>query len=189
MSERFQFNETRLDGLYTITRKPITDERGCFTRLFCENEFLEAGLAVKKIIQINHTKTINKHTVRGLHFQYPPHSETKIVSCVSGEILDVAVDLRIGSKTYLKWHGEILSDKNNTSLYIPDGFAHGFQTLTDNCELMYFHTSAYESSSEGIINACDPLIGIEWPEEITGISDRDKKAQKIDGEFEGIMLL
>ncbi len=139
---RFDILPTPLDGLKVIIRKPIEDPRGFFCRFFCAEEFLEAGFQ-KSISQINHTFTRGKGAVRGLHFQYPPHAEGKIVSCLRGEVYDVAVDIRKGSPTFLHWHGEILSAANQRSLLIPEGFAHGFQTLTENCELLYLHSERF----------------------------------------------
>jgi dTDP-4-dehydrorhamnose 3,5-epimerase len=142
MSGHFEVVSTPLAGLAVILRKPMRDERGFFERLFCQEELQTAGLT-KPIVQINRSLTRKKGTVRGMHFQYPPHSEVKIVSCLKGEIFDVAVDIRSGSATCLRWHGELLSAENNRSMLIPEGFAHGFQTLSDDCELLYLHTAAY----------------------------------------------
>ena len=123
---RFELVNTPIEGLKVIQRKPISDERGFLSRLYCEDDFKLMGID-KRITQINQTLTKKKGAIRGMHFQLPPFSETKIVSCISGEIFDVAVDLRKGSPTFLKWHMEILSEKNQKSFLIPEGFAHGFQ--------------------------------------------------------------
>lgn len=187
MSARFDFTPTPLAGLIVIRRKPIEDERGIFERVFCAEEMREAGLE-KPIVQINHSLTRRKGTVRGIHFQYPPHTETKIVSCMKGEVFDVAVDLRTGSPTFLHWHGEVLSAKNGTSLLIPEGFAHGFQTLVDDCELLYFHTMPYTPHAEGALNAQDPLLGITWPHSIGDMSDRDRSHPFLSSDFEGITV-
>lgn len=184
---RFDFIQTPISGLLLVERSVISDHRGFFSRFYCANEFREVGVA-KPISQINHTLTRRSGAVRGLHFQYPPHTETKIVSCLKGEILDVAVDLRMDSPTFLHWHGEVLSSKNKRSLLIPDGFAHGFQALTDDCELIYLHTSPYESSAEGGVNVHDPKLAIEWPLIITEMSGRDKLHPLIDNDFKGIRL-
>ena len=183
--ERFQFIPTRLAGLLVVDRKPILDERGSFCRFFCSEEFKLAGLR-KSIAQMNHTCTRRVGTVRGLHFQYPPHAEYKIVTCLKGRILDVAVDIRKASPTFLQWHGEVLSDENRRSLLIPEGFAHGFQTLTDDCEMLYLHSSPFEPSAEGGLHVADPKIGIDWPLAITHISERDRSHAFIDSVFEGI---
>lgn len=184
---RFDFLGTPLAGLMVIQRKNIEDNRGFLSRLYCAEEFHEAGLAML-VVQINHTLTHKRGTVRGLHFQYPPYAETKIVSCLKGEIFDVVVDLRKDAPTFLHWHGEILSAKNRRSLFIPQGFAHGFQTLTEDCELIYLHSAAYHLEVEGAMNVSDPKISIAWPLVITEISERDRTNPDIDADFEGIAL-
>ena len=184
---RFDFISTPLAGLTLVQRKAIEDQRGFLSRFYCADEFREAGLN-KPIAQINHTLTRNKGAVRGLHFQYPPHAETKLVSCLHGEIFDVAVDLRCGSPTFLHWHGVILSAQNRQSLLIPEGFAHGFQALTGDCELIYLHTAAYCPEAEGAFYVGDPRLGIAWPLAITEISERDRKHKLIEQGFQGIAL-
>ena len=119
-------------------------------------------------------------------FNIPPHSEIKIVTCSRGKIIDVVIDIRKESPTFLQWHAEELSENNHTSLYIPKGFAHGFQALTNDCQLMYFHTSFYNPKSEGVVNAFDPLFNIEWPLKMTEISQRDYNADFLDSKFKGI---
>jgi dTDP-4-dehydrorhamnose 3,5-epimerase len=185
VDERFELEPTPLDGLMVIHRKPIRDNRGFFSRLYCAAAFRAAGLD-KSIAQINHTLTQKKGSVRGLHFQHPPHTEWKIVSCLRGEVFDVAVDIRKGSPTFLRWHGEILSARNQKSISIPEGFAHGFQTLSDNCELLYLHTAAYAPGAEDALHVADPMIGVAWPLAITDLSDRDRSHRFIDSDFEGI---
>jgi len=187
MSERFDIIDVEIKGLKIIQRKPICDSRGYLERLFCAEEF-EQIIPDKKIIQINHTLTEKCGSIRGMHFQYPPYSEAKFVMCTRGEVFDVAVDLRFNSPTFLRWHAEVLSpDKHNTFL-IPEGFAHGFQTLTDHCELIYFHTAPYQSHSEGTLNALDPKLSISWPLSIDEQSIRDKNHPMIDQYFNGITL-
>jgi len=182
---RFDFISTPLAGLMLLQRKAIEDQRGFLSRFYCAEEFAEAGI-VKPIAQINHTLTRKEGSVRGLHFQRPPHSETKIVSCLKGEIFDVAVDLRRNSPTFLLWHGEILSAANFKSLLIPEGFAHGFQTLTGDCELIYLHTAAYHPESEGALNVADPLLNISWPVPIADLSERDRNHPFISSAYQGI---
>lgn len=184
-TDRFSFHPTPLSGLAVIQRKPIEDDRGFFCRLFCAEEFREAGLR-KPIAQINHTFTQGKGAVRGLHFQHPPYAEAKIVSCLRGEIFDVAVDLRKVSPTFLCWHGEILSAANRKSLLIPEGFAHGFQTLTEDCELIYLHTASYAPEAEGGVNVLDQRIGVAWPLVISELSERDRTHHMLAADFEGI---
>ena len=184
---RFNFSPTLLHGVMCIQRKPIEDERGFLTRFFCAEEFIAAGVN-KPIAQINHTFTHKKGTVRGLHFQHPPHAEIKLVSCLKGKIFDVAIDLRHGSPTFLHWHGEILSAKNYKSLLIPEGYAHGFQTLVNDCELIYLHTANYNSAAESALNATDPKLNIAWPLPISDISERDHNHPTVGPEFQGIIL-
>lgn len=170
-----------------LLRSPVADARGSFVRLFCSRELGAAGLK-KPIVQINHSLTRSKGAVRGLHFQFPPHAETKIVSCLRGRVFDVAVDLRAGSPTFLRWHGVELSPEGRNAFFIPEGFAHGFQALEDESELLYLHTEAYAPSSEGALNAMEPRIGIAWPLEMTGISDRDRSHPPLDPAYPGICL-
>lgn len=184
---RFDFKETPLAGLKLIQRKRAEDHRGFFSRFFCSEEFAALGLR-KNIAQINHTLTRQVGAVRGLHFQTPPFAESKIVSCLKGEIFDVAIDLRRNSKTFLQWHGEILSADNARSLFIPEGFAHGFQTLDRDCELIYLHSSPYHQPSEGALNVNDPRLSIRWPLPIAELSDRDSSHPFVDADFEGFGL-
>jgi dTDP-4-dehydrorhamnose 3,5-epimerase len=184
---RFEFISTPLAGLTLFRRKPIQDERGLFERFYCQEELQQAGID-KPIVQINHSLSRMAGTVRGMHFQYPPYAETKIVSCVKGRIFDVAVDIRSASPTFLHWHGETLSAENFLSLIIPEGFAHGFQTLTDDCELLYFHTARYEPQAEGALNAEDPRLGISWPLAVVEISNRDRSHPLLCNGFSGVRL-
>jgi dTDP-4-dehydrorhamnose 3,5-epimerase len=170
-----------------IQRKFVEDRRGFFSRLYCSEDLRSVGFN-KTIMQINHTLTKQIGTVRGLHFQYPPYAEMKMVSCVKGKIFDVAVDLRKGSPTFLHWHGEVLSEKNRKSFLIPEGFAHGFQSLTDDCELLYLHTATYKPDSEGALNVREPLLNIDWPMSISDLSDRDKSHPFIDTDFQGVVV-
>lgn len=182
----FEFHSTPLSGLTVIQRKPIEDDRGFFCRFYCFEEFADAGLK-QGIVQINHTLTRKKGAVRGLHFQYPPHAETKIVSCLKGEIYDIAVDLRQDSPTFLSWYAEVLSDDNRKSFLIPEGFAHGFQTLTEDCELIYLHTASYAPNAEGGLNVNDPHLAISWPLSIEEISNKDLNYPYINDQFKGIL--
>lgn len=184
-NKRFDFHPTTLAGLWVVQRKPIADQRGFFCRFFCGEEFQAAGLK-NPIAQINHTYTVKKGVVRGLHFQYPPYAECKIVSCLRGEIYDVTVDIRKGSPTFLHWHGENLSASNQKSLLIPEGFAHGFQTLAEDCELIYLHSVPFYDHSEGAINIADSKIGIAWPIPIADISNRDLRHPFITDNFKGV---
>ena len=187
MKGRFAFSKTALSGLTVVHRKPIEDDRGSLTRFYCAEEYKTAGVFTT-VLQINHTLTKKSGAVRGLHFQFPPNAETKAVSCLKGEIYDVAVDLRQDSPTFLDWHSEILSGENQKSLIIPEGFAHGFQTLVENCELLYLHSALFCSDSEGALNVRDPRIGIDWPLPITELSERDRSHPFIAYDFNGMLL-
>lgn len=185
MTERFDVHPTPIDGLVVLARKPRGDDRGYLERMYCTTE-LEALLGARRIAQINHTLTRDQGTVRGMHYQRAPHMETKMVSCTRGAVFDVAVDLRRSSKTFLKWHAEILSAENQRTFVIPEGFAHGFQTLSSDCEMLYFHTRAFEPSAEGGLSATDPRLAIPWPEPVRGLSPRDAAHPLLADDFEGL---
>ena len=185
MSIRFDILDTPLADLRILQRKPMGDSRGYLERLFCADE-LQALAPGRHIAQINHTLTASRCTVRGMHFQRPPHAEIKFVSCLRGEVFDVAVDLRDNSPTFLHWHAEVLSAENHKTLVIPEGFAHGFQTLTDDCEMLYFHTAAYQPGAEGALNARDPRLAINWPLPVAGLSPRDAAHPLLDDDFIGV---
>ena len=186
MTARFDFDRTALPDLLVIRRKPMGDNRGFLERMYCESEMREAGVS-RSIRQINRTVTRARGTVRGLHFQRRPMAETKIVSCIRGRVFDVAVDLRAGSPTYLAWFGIELSADNGLSMLIPEGFAHGLQTLEDDCEMLYFHTADYAAAAEGGLNAMDSRIGIAWPVPCTEISDKDRSLPTVEEGFEGFL--
>lgn len=184
---RFDIRPTSIAGVTVIERQPREDHRGFLSRFYCEEEFAAAGVT-RSIRQINHTLTRRRGTIRGLHFQQPPYAELKVVSCLRGEIFDVAVDLRAGSPTFLRWHGERLSAANHRALVVPEGFAHGFQALTDDCEILYLVTAAYEPAAESAVNALDPRVGIAWPLPIADMSDRDRAHSMLTSAFRGIDL-
>lgn len=184
---RFEIKETPLPGLSVIRRLYVSDARGSLSRFYCHEEFASIGLN-RPIAQINHTQTFGAGTVRGMHFQHPPHAEAKLVSCLRGKIFDVAVDLRRGSATFLQWYGEELSADNHRSLLIPEGFAHGFQLLTDDCEMIYLHTAAYCKVAEGALNPADPRLAIGWPLPVANLSERDETQPFLDRNFQGIDL-
>ncbi len=184
---RFNITDLPLFGLKRIQRTVIGDARGFLSRLFCAEELAAAGWT-RPIVQINHTLTARRGTVRGMHFQHPPQAEMKLVSCIRGQVFDVAVDLRQGSSTLLQWHGEILSATNHYALLIPEGFAHGFQTLTDDCELLYLHTSTYAPDAEGGCHPQDPALGINWPLPVADLSDRDGGHPFITRAYAGICV-
>lgn len=185
MSSRVRLLPTSIDGLSVLERLPVADCRGELERLYCR-ESLEPAFREAAIAQVNRTLTRRAGTIRGLHYQRPPHAEHKLVSCLRGEVFDVAVDLRAGSPTFLRWHGEVLSPANRRSLAIPRGFAHGFQALTDDCEMLYLHTAAFVPSAEGGIDALDPAIGIGWPMPPSDRSDRDRSLPAAGAGFAGV---
>jgi len=187
MSQHFTLTDTTISDLVVLERKPIKDNRGLFERMFCKDE-LSRVLQGKSIVQVNHTHTKKVGALRGMHFQYPPHAELKFVSCLKGEVFDVAVDLRQSSSTFLRWHAEVLSADNFKTFVIPEGFAHGFQTLTEDCEMYYFHTAAYSTESEGALNALDPRLNITWPKSITEQSERDQAHPMLGEDFDGVAL-
>jgi dTDP-4-dehydrorhamnose 3,5-epimerase len=164
---------TQIDGAFVYQRNPISDNRGFFERLFCEHELREFGFD-SKISQINFSSTNKLGIVRGLHMQTEPSLESKIVSCLKGKIFDVVVDMRKDSQTYLQSHCEILDEENRKSLVVPDGCAHGFQTLSENCELIYLHSTQYDPNAEYGVNALDETLNIQWPLSITERSERDQ---------------
>lgn len=176
---------TPLAGLQIVHRKRLQDSRGFFSRLFCADELSAAGF-VRPVAQINQTLTHGRGAVRGLHFQHPPYAEDKLVICLRGEVFDVAVDLRRGSPTFLHWHAEVLSVDNQRSLLIPQGFAHGFQTMTSDCELLYLHSRAYAPEFEAALHVGDPRLAIAWPLPIAEMSVRDASHPFIDDAFQGI---
>jgi dTDP-4-dehydrorhamnose 3,5-epimerase len=182
---RFAITDLSAAGLKRVTRQHLGDARGFLSRLFCAEELALAGWH-KPIVQINHTHTAQRGTVRGMHYQIPPHAEMKLVSCIRGEVFDVAVDLRAASPTFRQWHAEILSADNGRALMIPEGFAHGFQTLSDDCEMLYLHTAAYAPDAEAGLRVDDPRLGISWPLPIAGLSARDQEHPLLTKQFKGM---
>lgn len=183
----FIVTDLPLSGLKLIKHEHLSDSRGFISRLFCAQELAIAGWH-KSIAQINYTYTANQGTIRGMHYQCPPQAEMKLVTCIQGEIWDVAVDLRIGSSTFLHWHAEVLSADNSQAILIPEGFAHGFQALTNNVTLLYCHSRAYSPLEERALNAKDPHLGIKWPLAITNLSIKDTNHPLIGSEFKGVIL-
>lgn len=182
---RFKVTDLSLDGVKIVERQRLGDSRGFLTRLFCAEELAAAGWA-KPIAQINHTYTARCGAVRGLHYQRPPHAEMKLVNCIRGEVWDVAVDVRAGSRTFLQWHAERLSADNGRALLIPEGFAHGFQALTADVELLYCHSASYAPDAEAGLNPLDPALAIKWPLPISELSDRDKRHPDRVAGFAGV---
>jgi dTDP-4-dehydrorhamnose 3,5-epimerase len=184
---RFAVTATPLAGVMRVQRQRLGDARGHLTRLFCADELGAAGWQ-GPIAQINHTLTARLGTVRGVHYQYQPHAEIKLVSCLRGEVWDVAVDLRRGSPTFLQWHSERLSADNGVALLIPQGFGHGFQTLSDDVEMLYCHSAAYATAAEGGLHPLDPRLALSWPLPVGGLSPRDAGHAFVGADFEGVSL-
>ena len=179
------FSQTALEGSYVIKISPRGDERGWFARTYCEKEFREIGHEARWV-QMNHSFTAKKGTIRGMHFQLPPYREIKMVRCVRGKVYDVIVDIRKNSPTFLKWVGVELSPAELNMMYIPEGFAHGFQTLEDDSELIYQHSEFYMPGAEGGIRYDDPVVNIQWPLEVTSVSERDNNHPLLTEQFKGI---
>lgn len=182
-----KFTPTPLQGVFVVDLQSLVDSRGWFARAYCKNEFAEIG-HIKEWVQLNHSFTNKKGVIRGMHYQLPPFSEIKLVRCIAGAVWDVVVDIREDSSTFLQWTGVELSAENRKMIYIPEGFAHGFQTLTDSCELLYHHTSFYTPGAEGGVRYDDRLVNIKWPLPVTGISDRDLSLPLLTDSFKGISL-
>ena len=167
------FDETPIPGVFLIDLEKRGDERGFFARAFCVNEFRERGLATS-FVQVNNSLTAAKGTLRGMHYQLPPKDETKIVRCIRGALWDVALDLRANSTTFGRWFGAELTAENRRMMYVPKGFAHGFVTLADNTEALYFVDEFYAPGLERGIRWNDARFGIKWPVEPATISDKDR---------------
>lgn len=179
------FTETSLPGSYLIDLDIFQDDRGWFGRTYCKNEFAAIGHN-KEWVQLNHSFTAKKGTIRGMHFQLPPFSEIKLVRCIAGAVFDVIIDLRKNSPTFLRWIGVELSAINRKMIYIPEGFAHGFQALENETELLYHHSQFYQPGVEGGIKYDDPMISIKWPFPVESISARDDMHSFLDVNFKGI---
>lgn len=168
------FTETKLKGAFVLDLERRADERGFFARVFCKKEFAAHGLN-QNIVQANVAHNIRKGTLRGMHFQYPPAAETKLVRCTRGAIVDIIVDLRPESPTYLQHVAVELNEGNMRSLYVPGRFAHGYQVLQDGTDVTYQVGEFYTPSAEGGLMYDDPKLGLEWPLPVSVLSDKDKK--------------
>ena len=166
------FHNLSIEGPLRIEYEPRGDERGHFMRTFCANELKEQGVEFR-IAQINRSRTARRGTIRGMHFQIRPWAEAKIVSCLRGKIYDVAIDIREGSPTYGKWASIELAEDKNTAIYIPPGFAHGFQALEEECEVEYFMSEFYHPEEASGVRWNDPVFNIVWPVPNPVLSDRD----------------
>lgn len=168
-----KFVESPLAGAYIIETEKHTDDRGFFARTYCQNVFREIGID-NTFVQSNISFNLRRGTLRGMHFQAEPYAESKVVSCYVGEIYDVIIDLRPASDTYCEWFGIFLNDREYRSLYIPRGFAHGFQTLKDSCLVHYQMGSFYNPAYSRGIRWDDPLFKISWPRAVTSVSEKDQ---------------
>jgi dTDP-4-dehydrorhamnose 3,5-epimerase len=177
--------DTSVTGVKLVESLPHRDARGAFTRLFCAEE-LQPLLGHRQVLQINHSTTSRAGAIRGLHFQYPPHAEMKMIRCLRGRVWDVAVDLRAGSHTFLRWHAQELAQDDAQMMVIPEGFAHGFQALEPDSELLYLHTASYHQPSEGGLRHDDPRLSIPWPLPPQDLSPRDLAHPLLSPDFAGI---
>jgi len=182
---RFLASEMPLAGVMCVARQRLGDARGFFSRLFCADDLATVGWTWP-VAQINYSYTAQAGTVRGMHFQHPPHAEAKFVSCLRGRVWDVAVDLRAGSPTFLQWCAQEISAENGAALLIPPGCAHGFQALSDDIELLYVHSEPYTPASDAGLNPHDPGLGILWPLPVSVISDKDAGRPMLTSDFEGL---
>ena len=169
-----KFISLTLAGAYLIDLEKREDNRGFFARCFCEKEFSTQGLEIRWV-QMNTSLTRQSGSIRGLHFQYPPKAELKLVRCLQGAIWDVIVDIRLNSPTFGHWYGTELNERNRGMLYVPKGFAHGFQTLGSDVEMLYFHSEFHSQEHESGLRYDDPSLAINWPLSVSEISKRDKE--------------
>ncbi|MFB2549725.1 dTDP-4-dehydrorhamnose 3,5-epimerase family protein [Ensifer soli] len=185
MSGRFEAEGTGVDGLVLLKRRRLGDERGFLSRLFCVSDLAEFGWE-GGVAQINETGTSYRGTVRGMHFQRPPHAEIKLVTCTRGAVLDIVVDLREGSRTFLSSYAVELSAGNGLSLLVPKGFAHGFQALTDDVRMIYAHSMPFVAEAEGGLHCQDPALGLRWPLPVARLSPRDAAHPMIATAYPGL---
>jgi dTDP-4-dehydrorhamnose 3,5-epimerase len=175
------FRETELAGAYVIDLERREDERGFFARAWCADEFAQHGLSTK-LVQANLSFNVQKGIVRGMHFQVEPHAEDKLVRCTRGAIYDVIIDLRPESDTYKRWLGVELDADSRRALYVPQGFAHGYQTLAPDTETFYLVSEWYTPDAERGVRWDDPAFGIEWPDPANAIlSEKDRSWPDFSG--------
>jgi dTDP-4-dehydrorhamnose 3,5-epimerase len=174
-----RFLPTKLKGSYVIQIDPLEDDRGFFARLWCREEFLQQGI-VMDVVQANVSHNALAGTLRGLHFQWPPSREAKLVRCERGRICDVIVDLRPDSPTFMQHVSVDLDSRYHNSLYVPAGFAHGFQTLEPNSDVVYLMSDMYQPELADGVRFDDPAFGIDWPLPISSMSDRDRALSRFD---------
>ena len=184
---RLLVTDTPIAGVKLVQRQALGDERGFLARLFCARELAQVGWR-KPLAQVNHTSTRQRGTLRGLHYQTAAHAEMKLVSCLRGAVWDVALDLRAGSPTFLHWHAQHLSAGNHGAMLIPEGCAHGFQSLSDDAELLYCHSMPYAPEADAGLNPLDRGLAIAWPLPVALLSERDARQPSVDARFEGLRL-
>lgn len=182
-----KISQTSIPDLMLVETEARIDHRGAFARLYCQDE-LQSIIGSRKIVQINLSCTHAVGAVRGLHYQQPLYAEMKLVRCLKGKVLDVAVDLRTGSPTFLQWHAEELSSQNRHMLVIPEGCAHGFQVMEPDSELLYLHTEYYTPEAEGGVRYDDPRLAIPWPLPVAEVSVRDQQHPRIPSNYLGLKI-
>ena len=169
-----KFHKQKFEGVWIIEAEPITDDRGAFRRHFCQKEFQKIGLETQ-IVQTNISENKKKHTLRGFHYQLPPHDEAKVLSCFKGAFFDVIVDLRPNSETFLKWMSIEIKAGDNISIYVPSGCANGYLTLENSTTILYYMSEFYSPGSYTGFRYNDPLFSVKWPAEPAVISEKDSK--------------
>jgi dTDP-4-dehydrorhamnose 3,5-epimerase len=178
------FEETKLKGAYIVSLNMLSDDRGLFARTFCKKEFKQINHR-KEFVQMNHSWNKHKGTIRGMHYQIPPFQEVKLIRCIKGKVLDVIIDLRKYSPTFLQHVSVELSADNKKMIYVPEDFAHGFQALEDDTELIYHHTEYYMPDADRGLRYDDPALNIKWSLPPVMVSDKDKSYKLIDNSFKG----
>ncbi|MEM9921316.1 MAG: dTDP-4-dehydrorhamnose 3,5-epimerase [Bacteroidota bacterium] len=179
------YHPTSLADAFVIEPEPFKDHRGLFARTFCKKDFDAIGHK-KEFVQFNHSLNLQKGTLRGMHYQMPPHGEIKLIRCVRGSVWDVIVDVRRNSPTFLQHFGVELSESNLLMIYIPEGFAHGFQTLEDDTALIYHHTAYYTPTVERGLRYDDARLAISWPLPPVAMSDKDKQYPLLNQDYMGL---
>jgi dTDP-4-dehydrorhamnose 3,5-epimerase len=178
---------TELPGVVVVETAPFVDQRGAFARWFCEKELGEV-MEHRRIAQVNYSRTTQLGALRGFHYQRAPYAEMKLIRCLRGRVFDVAVDLRRGSATFLRWHAEELTPQNARMLVIPEGCAHGFQAMEVESDLLYLHTALYAPEAEGGVRFDEARLGVSWPLPIADLSQRDRSFPVLDARFSGISV-
>lgn len=181
------FKELDINGAYLISQNLHSDERGHFSRLLCTQQLKDNNIDFQ-IAQVNRSATQRAGSIRGLHFQNPPFSEMKIVQCLKGRVIDVIADLRGGSPSFLKWQTIELKENDHSSIFIPQGCAHGFQTIVPDSEMLYFHSVAYSPNHDDGVRFDEPLLNIRWPLPVTDISQKDKDRQYLNPKYKGLTI-